>query len=136
MVIFYNKMVILFDTLLILLFAAVLENCLETAGLKPFRTSRVKLRCLLFFQLESFLIGKSQSLPHILFKLRRLSSLFDFLLVPVLFVGLFHLNLFVTIANVVDSVYHVFFLLSECHLLFTCMDCHTCPSIFKWNCPT
>ena len=42
----YNKMVILFDTLLILLLAAVLENCLETPGLKPFRTSCAKLRFL------------------------------------------------------------------------------------------
>ena len=43
---------------------------------------------------------------------------------------------FVTIANVVDSLNDIFFLLGEYHLLFSCMDCHTCPSIFQWNCLT
>ena len=40
------------------------------------------------------------------------------LLVSVLFVELFHMYLFVTIANVVDSLNHIFFLLGECHPLF------------------
>ena len=82
-------MVILFDTLSILPPATVLENCLETPGLKPFST----------------------------------------------FVELFQLYLFVTIANVVGTLNHIFFLLGERHPLFPCVDCFTCPSIFQWHCP-
>ena len=37
-----------------------------------------------------------------------------------------------TIANVVDSLNHIFFI----HPLFPCVDCHPCPSISQWNCPT
>ena len=53
-----------------------------------------------------------------------------------IFVELFHFYLFVTIVNVIDSMNSIFFLLGECHPLFLCVDCHTCPSIFQWNCPT
>ena len=38
--------------------------------------------------------------------------------VSVLFMELFHLYLFVTIVNVVESLNHIFFLLGECHPLF------------------
>ena len=59
-------MVILFDTLSIVLPAAVLKNCLENPGLKPFSTLSAELKCPLFVQLESFLREKpwnsSQSL--------------------------------------------------------------------------
>ena len=74
-------MVILFDTLSILLPATVLENCLETPGLKPFSTSCAKLRRPLFVQLGSFLIGKPWSSS----KFRRLASPSD------LYLFLFHL---------------------------------------------
>ena len=58
------------------------------------------------------------------------------LLISALFVELFHFYSFVTVANVVDSFNHIFFLLGECHTLFPCVDCHTYPSIFQWNCNT
>ena len=51
------------------------------------------------------------------FKLRKLASPFDLYLF-VLFVELFHMYLFVTIANVVDSLNHIFFLLGECQPVF------------------
>ena len=70
--VFACKMVILFNNLSILLPETVLENCLETPGLKPFSTLCAKLRCSLFFQLEpSFFQLES------LFKFRRLASPFD-----------------------------------------------------------
>ena len=58
------------------------------------------------------------------------------LLGSVLFVELFHLYLFVTIASVVDSLNHSFLLLGECRPLLPCVDCYTYASIFQWNCPT
>ena len=53
-----------------------------------------------------------------------------------IFVELFHFYLFVSIVNVIDSLNSIFFLLGECHPLFLFVDCHTCPSIFQYNCPT
>ena len=128
-------MVILFDALSILIPATVLENCLETPGVKPFSTSCVRLSCPLFVQLESFLIGKLWSSSQSLYVKKTCFPIWS-LLVSVLFVQLSHLYLFVTITNDVDSLNHIFFLMGECHPVFPCVDCHTCPSIFQWNCPT
>ena len=117
-------MVILFDTLSILLTATFLENCLETPGLKPFTTSCEKLKCPLFVQLESFLIGKplelltvSLSFEDLLPRLTFTCFCFICGTVPLVFICDYR--------NVVDSLNHIFFLLGECHPLFPCVDCHT-----------
>ena len=129
--VFACKMVILFNNLSILLPETVLENCLETPGLKPFSTLCAKLRCSLFFQLEpSFFQLES------LFKFRRLASPFD------LYLFLFCLwncstCIYLWLSQISQkALNHIFFLLGECHALFPCVDCHTCSSISQWNCPT
>ena len=48
---------------------------------------------------------------------------------------LFHLYLFVTIANVIDTLNHIFFLQGECHPLLPCIDCRMCPSISSGTVP-
>ena len=106
-------MVILFDILSILLPAFALENSLETPGLKPFSTLCAKLRCPLFVQfsnketLELLTVSLSYEnlLPRLIF------TCFCFVCETVQ-------HVFVTITNVVDSLNHIFFLLSECHPLF------------------
>ena len=49
--------------------------------------------------------------------------------VSVLFVKLFHLYLFVTIGNVADYLNNIFFLLGECHPLFT----YTTTYVFQFS---
>ena len=124
-------MVILFDTLSILLPTAILENCLETLGQKLFSTSCAKLRCPLFVQLESFLIVKPWSSSQS----RRLSSLFD------LYLLLFYLwncstCIYLWLSQKLQTLWTIFLSSGWMSPPFPCVDCHTCPPISQWNCPT
>ena len=102
-------MIIFLDILSVLPPTAVLENCLETPELKSFSTSCAKLRCPLFVQKGSFPIGKPWIFSATSKSFKDLLSCLTFTC-SVLFVELFHLYLFVALANVADCLNHIFFL--------------------------
>ena len=127
----YHKMVIFFDTPSILPPAIVLDICLETPVLKALSTSCAKLRCLLFVQEESFLIGKPWSFLNFEDFFPRLTfTCFCFICGTLLLVFIYDYR---KCRRLSESYFPSSGWMSP---LFPCVDRLTYPSTFQWNCPT